>query len=59
LRMPIADLYKSHRGGLEISGKLEVSRSSCTAHTVKGNERAVGVPMQRDPQAGIVARAQQ
>ena len=24
LRMPVADLYKSHRGGLEISGKLEV-----------------------------------
>jgi hypothetical protein len=22
--MPVADLWKSHRGGLEISGKLEV-----------------------------------
>ena len=28
LRMPVADLWKSHRGGLEISGKLEV----CSAH---------------------------
>ena len=24
LRMPVADLWKSHRGGLEVSGKLEV-----------------------------------
>ena len=62
LRMPIADLYKSHRGGLEISGKLEVRGGLPCQFISLSRTGLANTPqccIEVDPESDVVATAVQ